>query len=124
MINSCFGGFALRQDYHNAVQLMRKKIARFGESADAMLHTQLGRVFLLLGDVMSAQLAFNRAADLRNISNPNDAIASLVDAGMVAIAQNAFPEAHGFFQKALALQPDHPAVSLVTVHLALGFSNA
>lgn len=71
---------------------------------------------------MSAQQAFNRAADLRNINNPDEAVASLMDAGMVAIAQNAFPEAHGYFQKALALQPEHPAVSSRVSCLPLSLS--
>ena len=96
------------------MQLIKKRIARAGERPG--LYTELGRVFLLLGDVMSAQLAFNRAADLRNINNPDEAVASLMDAGLVAIAQNAFPEAHGHFQKALALQPEHPAVNSDPFH--------
>ena len=74
------------------------------------LYSALGRVYLQIGDVQLAQRAFNSAADLRDISKPTDAIDSLTDAGLVAIAQNAFAEALGYFQQALALEPGNPVV--------------
>ena len=76
------------------------------------LYSALGRVYLQIGDVQLAQHAFNSAADLRDVNSPIDAIASLTDAGLVAIAQNAFAEALGYFQQALTLQPDNPVVKI------------
>lgn len=68
----------------------------------------LGRVYLQLGDVVRAQRAFNSAADLR--SGKKESIATLMDAALVAIAQNAFAEAFAYYQKALALDPDNALV--------------
>lgn len=103
------------QDYHNAVQLLLKQLRRPGHSPTPGLYSALGRVYLQVGDVQLAQNAFNSAADLRDVSKPADAIDSLTDAGLVAIAQNAFSEALGYFQQALALQPDNPVVTLLSV---------
>lgn len=96
------------QDYHNAVQLLRKQME---PNADASLwppadcHSTLGRIYLQLGDVQKAQQSFNLAANLRS---PSEAVATLLDAALVAVAQNAFSEAHSLLQQALAAQPDHP----------------
>lgn len=94
------------------VRLFHKQLLRPGHSANPALYSALGRVYLQIGDVPLAQQAFNCAADLRNVNKPSDAIESLTDAGLVAIAQNAFAEALGYFQQALALQPDNPVVKL------------
>ena len=97
------------QDYHNVVQLIRKQIHR---STSAERYSTLGRVYLQIGDVHQAQQTFNTAADLRDINNPEDAINSLMDAGLVAVAQNAFKEALSYFHQALALDPDNPVVNI------------
>jgi tetratricopeptide (TPR) repeat protein len=81
-----------------------------GHPPTSALYSALGRVYLQIGDVQLAQHAFNSAADLRDVSITVDAVASLTDAGLVAIAQNAFTEALGYFQQALTLQPDNPVV--------------
>nr|CAG4636912.1 EOG090X0439 [Ceriodaphnia reticulata] len=100
----------MKKDYHNAVQLLLKQLRRPGHSPTPGLYSALGRVYLQVGDVQLAQHAFNSAADLRDISQPTDAIDSLTDAGLIAIAQNAFSEALGYFQQALALQPNNPVL--------------
>jgi Flp pilus assembly protein TadD len=100
----------LFQDFHNAVQLFHKQLRLPGRPPSPALYSALGRVYLQIGDVQLAQHAFNSAADLRDVSKTIDAVASLTDAGLVAIAQNAFAEALGYFQQALTLQPDNPVV--------------
>lgn len=98
------------KDFHNAVQLFNKQLCLPGHPPTSALYSALGRVYLQIGDVQLAQHAFNSAADLRDVSITVDAVASLTDAGLVAIAQNAFTEALGYFQQALTLQPDNPVV--------------
>ena len=96
------------QDFHNAVQLLRKQLEPGADPSlwpPAACHSSLGRIYLQLGDVQRAQQSFNRAADLRLAS---DSVASLLDAALVAVAQNAFTEAHTLLQKAFSTQPDHP----------------
>lgn len=94
------------------VRLFHKQLHRPGHTPNPALYSALGRVYLQIGDIPLAQQAFNCAVDLRDVSKPSDAIASLTDAGLVAIAQNAFVDALGYFQQALALQPDNPVVKL------------
>lgn len=89
--------------------MLLRQLQRY-PSAHPALHSTLGRVYLQLGDVQKAQKAFNSASDLRNNGSPAEAVASFVDAGFVAVAQNAFAEAHGYFKQALLLDPDNPVV--------------
>nr|CAG4641597.1 EOG090X0439 [Eurycercus lamellatus] len=89
---------------------LMKKLQRPGVDPCPALYSTLGRVYLQLGDVQQGQKCFNSAADLRNSASPIDTVASLLDAGLVAIAQNAFTEAHGYFKQALALEPDNPVL--------------
>ncbi|XP_057374768.1 trafficking protein particle complex subunit 12-like [Daphnia carinata] len=100
----------MKKDFHNVVRLFHKQLHRPGHKPNPTLYSALGRVYLQIGDIPLAQQAFNCAVDLRDINKPGDAIASLTDAGLVAIAQNAFSEALGYFQQALALQPDNPVL--------------
>ncbi|EFX69564.1 hypothetical protein DAPPUDRAFT_62103, partial [Daphnia pulex] len=100
----------MKKDFHNAVQLFHKQLRLPGHPPSPALYSALGRVYLQIGDVQLAQHAFNSAADLRDVNNTVDAIASLTDAGLVAIAQNAFAEALGYLQQALTLQPDNPVL--------------
>lgn len=98
------------KDYHNAVQLLKKQLLR--HSPTPALHSILGRVYLQIGDVQLAQQSFNAAALLRDPNKASDVVDSFTDAGMVAIAQNAFIEALSYFQQALAIQPDDPVVTI------------
>ena len=81
------------------------------QRARAVVFSVLGRVYLQLGDVVKAQRAFNCAADLRDSSVTRDVVATLVDAALVAIAQNAFTEAYGYYQQAMSRDPDNALVS-------------
>lgn len=93
-----------KKDYHNSLQLLCRLLDE-GHGPQSALFSMLGRVYLQLGDVVRAQRAFNSAADLR--SGKKESIATLMDAALVAIAQNAFAEAFAYYQKALALDPDN-----------------
>jgi len=106
------------QDFHNAVSLLQQQLLR-SDVDKAELYSTIGRVYLQLGDVQRAQQAFNSAAKLRNSSLPKDIVASLVDAGLVAVAQNAFAEAHNYYQQALRLEPNNP---LVRYRCAIAYS--
>ena len=91
------------------MSLLQQQLVR-PNSAKAELYSTMGRVFLQLGDVQRGQQAFNNATKLRNNSLPKDVVSSLVDAGLVAVAQNAFAEAHSYFKQALHLEPDNALV--------------
>nr|CAG4640765.1 EOG090X0439 [Eulimnadia texana] len=99
----------LQRDYRSAIRLLQQQLEVPAESKASLLSV-LGRVYLQFGDVKSAQAAFHQAADLRDKCLPADNVASLVDAALVAIAQNAFTEAHRLLEQALLLDPQNPLV--------------
>ena len=89
---------------------MQKQLTSCNSTTRSDLYSALGRVYLQLGDVVRAQQSFNSAADLRDKSLTKNVILSLVDAGLVAVAQNSFSEAYGYYKQALAMEPNNPLV--------------
>nr|CAG4650066.1 EOG090X0439 [Sida crystallina] len=113
VIHSLVNIALLKKDYHNAVRLLHQQL-RGASRPSAPLFSILGRTYLQLGDVVRAQRAFNAAADLRDGSRGRDAVASLMDAALVAIAQNSFSEAYGHYQQALVRDPDNALVRIAS----------
>ena len=106
--------YYLFQDYHNGLQLLHQQIKKT-DRPNPSLFSILGRVYLQLGDVARAQRAFNSASDMRDNSQPAEMVATLSDAALVAIAQNTFTEAYGYYQQALASDPENPMVNLFSI---------
>nr|CAG4646165.1 EOG090X0439 [Macrothrix elegans] len=98
----------LKKDYYNAVNMTRKLLDLPNQGPRSSLWSLLGRIYLHLGDVTRAQECYRSAASLRDSSVPSDIIASLMDKGLMAIAQNAFEDAYTHYQQALTMQPDNP----------------
>lgn len=106
VMNSLMNCALMKKDFHNAVSLLQQQLLR-PDVAKAELYSTMGRIYLQLGDVQRGQQAFNSAAKLRNNSLSKDVVTSLIDAGLVAIAQNAFTEAYSYYQQALHLEPNN-----------------
>ncbi|KAF4526745.1 hypothetical protein B566_EDAN015092 [Ephemera danica] len=87
-----------QKDFELAVGLVELLIAH-EPSRNNVLHSALGRLFLMLGDVQAAEhhLALGGETDAKGY----------VDRGLAAVAQNAFQEAHDLFAKALAIEPSN-----------------
>lgn len=68
-----------------------------------------GRILLQSGDTKGAELKF--AAE--KVKNADTNIIALVDAGLLAIAQNEFKDAHQYFIKAHALDKQNIMVFLL-----------
>ena len=75
-----------------------------------MLLSALGRLHLQLGDVAGAEVCFNEASEIRG--GPPD-LRELVDRGLIAMVQNSYNEAYGYFQQASMLEPSNVMVSSI-----------
>nr|CAG4638368.1 EOG090X0439 [Cyclestheria hislopi] len=107
VVHSLVNCALLQKSFHNAVRLVHQCLQR-PTCLKGPMYSILGRVYLLLGDVHRAQQALNLANDSRDSSQTASSIATLIDAALIAIAQNAFPDAYNYFKEALALEPDNP----------------
>lgn len=73
----------------------------------AQVRSIQGRVFLQLGDLMTAMKFFDQASALRS---EDDNVDSLIDKSCLSIASNNYIEAYDFLSKANELRPRNPVV--------------
>lgn len=75
------------------------------------LYSTWGRIFLQCGDVFGAERKFSEARRIRVAGHSTDSdVRDFTDKGLIAVAQNDFKEAYGFFQKALAIQSSNALI--------------
>lgn len=74
---------------------------------EPQLKSAIGRFFVQLGDLSTANTYFQAAADLRSGDSDSEQADNLVDSAMITIAHGSYPEAFALLKQALPIQPDN-----------------
>ncbi|ALC44780.1 CG11396 [Drosophila busckii] len=91
--------YSMIDDIMGGMLLTRSSLSKEEQRS---LYSAWGRIYLQIGDIFGAEQKFAVARRLREINTAPD-LRDLVDKGLIAVANNDFPEAYLIFQKALHL---------------------
>lgn len=107
----CVCIFQMR-DFSLADYLMGKLTAQPSLDANVRraLYSAWGRIYLQCGDVFGAERKFSEARRIRETNTTQTDSRDFIDKGLIAVAQNDFNEAFGFFQKAHDTDPTNTLV--------------
>lgn len=96
-----------QKDYVVAIKVARILLEK-NSGRKAQLHSAIGRIYLQLGDVDSAQGHFHKAEALYHSMGLEGRLEVLINKGMMALAENSYMEAYHFYEEASKLQPKNP----------------
>lgn len=96
-----------QKDYVVAIKVARILLEK-NTGRKAQLHSAIGRIYLQLGDVDSAQSHFHKAEALYHSMGLEGRLEVLINKGMMALAENSYSEAYHFYEEASKLQPKNP----------------
>ncbi|XP_071807713.1 trafficking protein particle complex subunit 12-like [Asterias amurensis] len=95
------------KDFKQSVAVYEKLLIKDAKNESSLL-SGIGRIFLQLGDLKSAQEAFTRA---EKSYHGNDSISSkaiiLMNKAFMQMAQNQYPEARKYFDEVLKIDPEN-----------------
>lgn len=100
------------KDFSLADVLMEKLTGHecLDASSRRALYSAWGRIYLQCGDVFGAERKFSEARRIRDTKSSIMDARDFIDKGLIAVAQNDFREAFGFFQKALDNDPQNTLI--------------
>ncbi|KAH7973393.1 hypothetical protein HPB49_000661 [Dermacentor silvarum] len=96
-----------QKDYIVAIKVARILLEK-NSGRKAQLHSALGRIYLQLGDVETAQSHFHKAEALYHGMALEGRLEILINKGTMALALNRYAEAYHFYEEASKLQPKNP----------------
>ncbi|KAH6923324.1 hypothetical protein HPB50_027291 [Hyalomma asiaticum] len=95
------------KDYVVAIKVARILLEK-NSGRKAQLHSAIGRIYLQLGDVETAQSHFHKAEALYHGMALEGRLEILINKGTMALALNSYAEAYHFYEEASKLQPKNP----------------
>uniref|UniRef100_A0A131YW63 D alanyl d alanine carboxypeptidase protein n=1 Tax=Rhipicephalus appendiculatus TaxID=34631 RepID=A0A131YW63_RHIAP len=96
-----------QKDYVVAIKVARILLEK-NSGRKAQLHSAIGRIYLQLGDVETAQSHFHKAEALYHGMALEGRLEILINKGTMALALNSYAEAYRFYEEASKLQPKNP----------------
>ncbi|XP_072026214.1 trafficking protein particle complex subunit 12-like isoform X2 [Amphiura filiformis] len=104
----CIGNCLLSIKDFNRAASVYESLCQKDSGSRGNLMSAIGRIFLQLGDLKSAQTLFQRVEEL-NKEEPTtvDKAKVYMNKGFLSLAENQYSEAHQHFEEALKCQPDH-----------------